>query len=105
PEYDPKLERMSRRTTPLSVSTFGPFEPSPGNGPAVSSGIALVAFVAFDAPAVVVDELEEPDVVDVVVDAAFVSESPPPLPPAATLAIPAPARRRSARRRASGAGR
>jgi len=27
---DPKLERMSLRTTPLSARTFGPFEPSPG---------------------------------------------------------------------------
>ncbi|SDY52861.1 hypothetical protein SAMN05661080_03760 [Modestobacter sp. DSM 44400] len=26
----PKLERMSLRTMPLSVSTFGPLEPSPG---------------------------------------------------------------------------
>ena len=30
---------MSLRTTPLSASAFGPLEPSPGNGPAVSSGI------------------------------------------------------------------
>ena len=35
----PKLARMSLRTTPLSVSTLTPLEPSPGNGPAVSSGI------------------------------------------------------------------
>ena len=34
---------MSLRTTPLSASTFGPLEPSPGNGPAVSSGISVVA--------------------------------------------------------------
>ena len=39
PVDEPKLERMSLRTTPLWVSTFGPFEPSPGYGPAVSSGI------------------------------------------------------------------
>lgn len=36
----PKLERMSRRTMPLEVRTFAPFEPSPGYGPAVSLGIA-----------------------------------------------------------------
>ena len=47
---DPKLERISLRTTPLSARMFGPFEPSPGNGPAVSSGtsaqLAAVASVA-----------------------------------------------------------
>jgi len=37
---DPKLEVMSRRTIPLWVSTFAPFEPSPGYGPDVSSGIS-----------------------------------------------------------------
>src|SRR6185369_9338342 len=44
----PKLDRMSLRTTPLWVSTSGPFEPSPGKGPAVSSGITAqsVAVVA-----------------------------------------------------------
>ncbi|WP_244871067.1 hypothetical protein [Catellatospora sp. IY07-71] len=36
----PKLDRMSDRTTPLCSSTSGPFEPSPGYGPAVSSGIS-----------------------------------------------------------------
>ncbi len=30
---------MSLRTTPVWDSTSGPFEPSPGNGPAVSSGM------------------------------------------------------------------
>jgi hypothetical protein len=30
PLDDPKLERMSLRTMPDSVSTFGPFDPSPG---------------------------------------------------------------------------
>src|SRR4051794_39687410 len=63
---DPKLDRMSRRTTPLSVRTFGPFEPSPGYGPAVSWGIlpgdvgepvaaAVVLVVAVDPPALVVE--------------------------------------------------
>src|SRR5439155_468689 len=54
----PKLDRMSRRTTPLSVSTSGPFEPSPGYGPAVSSGIAVVIVEA--APDVVVDDAPVP---------------------------------------------
>ena len=30
PLAEPKLDRMSLRTMPLSVSTFTPFEPSPG---------------------------------------------------------------------------
>ena len=30
PLAEPKLDVMSLRTTPLSVSTLGPFEPSPG---------------------------------------------------------------------------
>src|SRR6187549_454814 len=38
PLRPPKLERMSLRTTPEVVSTLGPFDPSPGNGPAVSFG-------------------------------------------------------------------
>ena len=36
----PKLDRMSLRTMPLSARTSGPLEPSPGYGPAVSSGIS-----------------------------------------------------------------
>jgi hypothetical protein len=44
----PKLERMSPRTMPESVSTFGPFEPSPGYGPAVSSGISPVDAATLD---------------------------------------------------------
>ncbi len=35
----PKLARMSLRTTPSCVSTLSPFDPSAGNGPAVSSGM------------------------------------------------------------------
>ena len=37
----PKLERMSLRTTPHCVSTLAPFDPSPGYGPAVSSGVSV----------------------------------------------------------------
>ncbi|WBL36086.1 hypothetical protein O0235_00175 [Tepidiforma flava] len=33
---------MSRRTMPLCTSAFGPFDPSPGNGPAVSDGMTPV---------------------------------------------------------------
>ena len=48
PDASPKLFVMSWRTTPLSVRTFGPFEPSPGYGPAVSSGISLALAVPAD---------------------------------------------------------
>ena len=37
---------MSLRTTPLWVRTSGPFEPSPGNGPAVSSGMTVQSAAA-----------------------------------------------------------
>ena len=50
PEADPKLEVMSLRTMPLSVSTFTPLEPSAGNGPPVSSGISAVAPVVAAEP-------------------------------------------------------
>jgi hypothetical protein len=46
PLADPKLDRMSLRTIPLCESTSGPLEPSPGYGPAVSSGISSVAVPA-----------------------------------------------------------
>jgi hypothetical protein len=48
PLAPPKLLRMSLRTMPLCSSTSGPFEPSPGYGPAVSSGISPDAAVADD---------------------------------------------------------
>src|SRR3954453_10130404 len=38
----PNELRMSLRTTPLVPRASGPFEPSPGNGPAVSAGISVV---------------------------------------------------------------
>ena len=41
PERPAKLERMSLRTTPVWLRTLAPLEPSPGYGPAVSSGILL----------------------------------------------------------------
>lgn len=53
PPADPMLAVRSLRTTPLSARTSGPFVPSPGNGPAVSSGIA--APVVALAEAVVVE--------------------------------------------------
>src|SRR3954452_24342749 len=71
PFAEPKLERMSLRTMPLWVNTLGPFEPSPGYGPAVSSGISPTD--ALDAAAVVV--VDEPVVEESVVDEPVVDEA------------------------------
>src|SRR5215207_2626797 len=96
-----KLEVMSLRTTPFSASTSGPFEPSPGNGPPVSSGNAEHE-VTVDAaePAVVVVAALVVGVVDddapsVVAAARF--ESFPPEHPA--TANPRPPRSAKAPRR------
>ena len=92
PLASPKLVRMSLRTIPLSVSTFGPFVPSPGNGPPVSSGIAVVAPAA---PLVVDDD---PPAEDDVVAEDDEDESEEPLAPhaAATVTTLMPARNFSA---------
>jgi len=42
---------MSARTTPAVVNASGPLEPSPGNGPAVSSGMTVQSAVVPDAAA------------------------------------------------------
>lgn len=42
------LLRRSLRTMPVCCSTSGPFEPSPGYGPAVSSGISASGSAADD---------------------------------------------------------
>ncbi|WP_232075588.1 hypothetical protein [Phytohabitans suffuscus] len=73
----PKLERMSERTMPLSSSTLGPFEPSPGYGPAVSSGISPVAVAAAPVADAAAEEAEDG------------AEVPPP-PPAPQAARPIP---------------
>ena len=77
PADEPKLDRMSLRTTPFSASTFGPFEPSPGNGPAVSSGISAHASppdVEPGAASDVADAVDvEPDVEAVLVLASPLS--------------------------------
>src|SRR3954447_4332668 len=65
PEAEPNLLVMSLRTMPLSVRTFTPLEPSPGNGPAVSSGMAVAAAAAV----VAVAPDEGDDAADVEVDA------------------------------------
>src|SRR3954469_1270696 len=44
----PNELRMSLRTTPLVPRASGPFDPSPGNGPAVSAGISVVQAAALD---------------------------------------------------------
>ena len=94
---------MSLRTTPLSPSASGPLEPSPGNGPPVSSGMIVQSvIVAAVEPTVVV---VAPDVVDVVDDTPLVVAvafelSLPPEQPAATS--PSPPRSASAPRRDTG---
>src|SRR4051794_18826052 len=66
PLAPPKLERMSLRTIPLWDRALGPLDPSPGYGPAVSSGmtaqLAAVAAVVVEVVdgAVVVDEVAAP---------------------------------------------
>src|SRR3954447_18456170 len=50
---DPKLVRRSLRTMPFSVRMSTPLLPSPGNGPAVSSGTALLALALALPPALV----------------------------------------------------
>src|SRR4051812_32489898 len=66
PLAEPKLLVMSVRTTPDTVSTSGPLDPSPGNGPAVSSGIvsqlAADATAAVDADGGAADAVDAPDV-------------------------------------------
>src|SRR6476620_6061996 len=52
---EPKLDRMSVRTTPLRVRMSGPFEPSPGNGPAVSSGITVQSAASAADPVAAVE--------------------------------------------------
>ena len=87
---------MSLRTTPLWVRTFGPFVPSPGNGPAVSSGIgAQLASVAAAAVVVVVAGALVVVVVDALADVLFVALLAP--PPAA----PGDEERRARRRRSA----
>src|SRR5216110_726026 len=49
PDAPAKLDRMSCRTTPARVRTSGPFDPSPGKGPAVSSGIRVQSAEALAA--------------------------------------------------------
>src|SRR5207342_3194961 len=85
PEYSPKLERMSARTTPLWPRTSGPFEPSPGNGPAVSSGMTAqsAAAVLATAEAAAVADAEVAD--DVPADDAPVDGAQP-----ASTTSPAP---------------
>src|SRR6478609_5642531 len=85
---DPNELRMSMRTTPLSDRTSGPFEPSPGNGPAVSSGISVTHSAV-------------PDEADAAADALAVAPEPVPhatrprLSPASPM--PMRTRRRSMR--------
>jgi hypothetical protein len=109
------LERMSLRTTPSMVNTFGPFVPSPGYGPPVSSGIgsrlpvaAVVAAVDDDEAAVDEDEVAVEPVVAGVVEPVPAADDElvddfESLPHAARRALaPMPARALSAVRRLKG---
>src|SRR3954467_2591127 len=78
---------MSLRTMPLWVNTLGPFDPSPGYGPAVSSGIWPT-----DAPdAAVVDVDDDVDEDDVVDAEPELEPSLDPHAPSATRPSPRPA--------------
>lgn len=86
---------QSRTHVPLQSSlhldrTFGPLEPSPGYGPAVSSGISVRSSPLVE----VLDVLLEDEVVDEVVDddelVVELEPSPSELPHAASTAAPAP---------------
>ena len=90
---DPKLERMSRRTMPESSSTSTPLEPSPGNGPCVSSGTS-VTFVLLDGD----DALLADDPVERREELPVESAAPQ---PATSAVTPRPPRRPRARRRDS----
>jgi hypothetical protein len=94
---EPKLERMSPRTTPESSSTLGPFEPSPGKGPPVSSGTSERSPPDETEPAVVV-VAPEADVV-----AVEPCPGPPDPPPQAASRAAAlmPPNRPSTRRRST----
>src|SRR5256885_2009988 len=100
PLSEPKLLVRSLRTMPSWVSTFGPFEPSPGYGPAVSSGIAsdtstleLAMLVLVVVEEEVVDD-EEPELVDAPA-AVLLSDDEHPM----RAAAPTPPSMVSARRR------
>src|SRR5262249_20299160 len=96
PLAEPMLERMSLRTTPSWVRTFGPFEPSPGKGPSVSSGIfeQLDSASSVAVVVLVVEDAEDDVPFVVVVDpalrrVAWLVPVPPPHP-ATTAAAPRP---------------
>src|SRR5215213_2028494 len=93
-----KLDRMSDLTTPVDVSTVGPFEPSPGYGPSVSCGMRL--HVADEGGALVVGVVVVVVVVvGVAVAVGAVGESPHPTSCKAPIAAPNRAPRRSKPRR------
>ena len=87
PLASPKLDRMSLRTIPLCSRTSGPLDPSPGYGPAVSSGISPDAAAADDE-----DDDEVPELLEL---------EPAPQAARPTVAAPMPKRPRSRRRLSS----
>src|SRR5688500_18898753 len=96
PEAEPKLLVMSLRTMPDSVRTFGPFDPSPGYGPAVSSGISSTLVGVEEVPVVGVPEVVADGLLaDGVLPPGAASSAEQP----ATTARPAPASSRRTFRR------
>src|SRR5262245_31611044 len=102
PLAEPMLRVMSERTTPSWVRMFGPLEPSPGNGPAVSSGMGEqsvdaeldAAAVVADVPAALVDApVVDAPVVDAPVVEAPVVDALSSSPQPTTAMRPAPASR------------
>ena len=92
---EPKLDVMSLRTMPLSARTFGPLEPSPGYGPAVSSLIGsqvaadpVSAAAAVSATAALVADVALVDVESLVDDVPVVSPVAPPVVADCLLLLP-----------------
>jgi hypothetical protein len=93
----PKLERRSLRTMPLWSSTSGPLEPSPGYGPAVSSGISDDAAAALE-PVVALLEVELEEVPEDVPEDVALPLVPTPQAARPRAAAPRPAARSICRR-------
>src|SRR5918995_1406822 len=99
-DADPKLVVMSLRTMPVSVRTLTPLEPSPGYGPAVSSGISVPVDDVTVSDSAPVEPA--PDVLDGPGESAVSDSSVLPMPQLARAAArPAPPNNVSVRLRLS----
>jgi hypothetical protein len=90
------LDRILLRTMPLSVSALATpldvlLEPSPGYGPAVSSGMIEQVVLPVDEDTTLVTEDADEDDEDEDIDAAETGmDVPPPPPPQLPSSVPAP---------------